>query len=272
MFKYQKIQTLPSQYLLCYRGTIMKVIPVIDVLNGVAVHGIRGERKQYQPLKSTLCRSVNPLDIALSFDSLGFSSLYLADLDAILGKTTNFNIYRQIMTKTRLDLMVDAGIADITKAEEVLATDVSKIVIGTETLDSLDFVSQAVSAFGEDKVIVSIDQKGGKVLSASEAIASMDAVSVTQKLASLGVRQIILLDLDRVGTEHGINRTVLRNILEQTEVEVLVGGGIQNLHELEELRKLGVSGALVATVLHNGKLTVDELKSANFLYVKMGIR
>jgi len=243
----------------------MKAIPVIDVLNGVAVHGIRGERERYQPLNSILCRSADPLDIALTFESLGFTSLYLADLDAILGKSANFNIYRQIMTQTRLDLMVDAGIADITKASEVLATEVSKIVVGSETLDSLDFLGQAVKAFGKDKVVVSIDLKEGKVLSASEAIASMDAVSFAQELGKIGVDQIILLDLDRVGTEHGINLALLRRVLEKTGVEVLVGGGIRNLQELEELRKLGVSGALVATILHNGKLQVDELKSASFL-------
>ena len=243
----------------------MKVIPVIDVLNDVAVHGIRGERERYQPLKSTLCKSADPLDIALTFESLGFNCLYLADLDAILGKSANFDIYRQIMTQTRLDLMVDAGIADITRAEEVLATEVSKIVIGSETLSSLDFLGQAVKAFGEDKVIVSIDLKEGKLLSVSEAIASMDAVSFAQKLRKIGINQIILLDLDRVGTEHGINLALLRSVIEKTGVEVLVGGGIRGIQELEELRKLGVSGALVATILHNGKLEVDELKSAGFL-------
>ena len=243
----------------------MKIIPVIDVLNGVAVHGVRGERERYQPLKSTLCRSADPLDIASTFDSLGFSSLYLADLDAILGKSANFNIYRQIMTQTRLDLMVDAGIADISKAEEVLATEVPKIVIGSETLGSLDFLGQAVKAFGEGKVVVSIDLKEGKVLSVSEAIASMDAVSFAQELRKIDIDQIILLDLDRVGTEHGINLALLRSVLEKTGVEVLVGGGIRSLQELEELRKLGVSGALVATILHNGKLQIDELKSASFL-------
>jgi len=243
----------------------MKIIPVIDVLNGVAVHGVRGERERYQPLKSTLCRSADPLDIASTFDSLGFSSLYLADLDAILGKSANFSIYRQIMTQTRLDLMVDAGIADISKAEEVLATEVPKIVIGSETLGSLDFLGQAVKAFGEGKVVVSIDLKEGKVLSVSEAIASMDAVSFAQELRKIDIDQIILLDLDRVGTEHGINLALLRSVLEKTGVEVLVGGGIRSLQELEELRKLGVSGALVATILHNGKLQIDELKSASFL-------
>jgi phosphoribosylformimino-5-aminoimidazole carboxamide ribotide isomerase len=243
----------------------MKIIPVIDVLNGVAVHGLRGERERYQPLKSILCRSADPLDIASTFESLGFSGLYLADLDAILGKSANFSIYKQIVTQTSLDLMVDAGIADIARAEEVLATGVSRIVVGSETLDSLDFLDQAVKAFGADKVVVSIDLKQGKVLSASEAIASMDAVSFAQDLGKIGVTQIILLELDRVGTEHGINRTLLQSVLEKTGVEVLVGGGIRSLQELEQLRKLGVSGALVATILHNGKLKVDELKSASFL-------
>lgn len=243
----------------------MKIIPVIDVLNGIAVHGIRGERKQYQPLKSVLCTSADPLDIALTFDSLGFTSLYLADLDAILGKPANFDVYRQIVSQTGLDLMVDAGIADITKAKEVLDTKVSKIVIGSETLSSLEFVSQAVGNFGEDRVVVSIDQKGGKLLSVSEVVTSMDSVSFAQKLAGMGVRQIILLDLDRVGTEHGINRSVLETILETTGIAVLVGGGIKSLQELEELREIGVSGALVATVLHKGKLTVDELNATNFL-------
>ena len=243
----------------------MKIIPVIDVLNGVAVHGVRGERERYQPLKSILCRSADPLDIASTFESLGFSGLYLADLDAILGKSANFSIYRQIVTQTGLDLMVDAGIADISRAEEVLATDVSKIVVGSETLNSLDFLDQAVKAFGEDRVVVSIDLKQRKVLSASDVIASMDAVSFAQELGKIGVTQIILLELDRVGTEHGINWALLKNVLEKTGSKVLVGGGIQSLQELEELRNLGVSGALVATILHNGKLEVDELKSTGFL-------
>lgn len=244
----------------------MNVIPVIDILNGAAVHGIRGERKRYQPLNSILCRSADqPLNIASAFKSLGFSSLYLADLDAIMGKSANFNIYNQIVAQTSLDLMVDAGITDINKAEKVLATDVPKIVVGSETLGNLDFLGQAVKTFGKDKVVVSIDLKNGKVLSASEAIAAMDIISFAQELGNVGINQIIVLDLDRVGTEHGINLPLLKTVIEETGVEVLVGGGIQSIQELEQLRKLGFSGALIATILHNGKLEVNELKSKGFL-------
>ena len=103
------------------------------------------------------------------------------------------------------------------------------------------------------------------MLSVSETVAQMDPVSLAQELGKVGVKKIILLDLDRVGTEHGINLPLLHTLIEKTGVEVLVGGGIRSLKELEELRELGVSGAIIATILHNRKLDVNELKSAGFL-------
>jgi len=243
----------------------LKIVPVIDVLNGIVVHAIRGERRHYRPLRSVLCSSVDPLDMALTFESLGFGSLYLADLDAILERSTNFALYQRIRTKTNLDFMVDAGVAEITKAEKLVKAGVSKTVIGTETLRSLDFVNQAVKSFGENRVVVSIDLKKGEVMSVSENIKSMNPIPLAQTLEKTGVSQIILLDLDRVGTEHGANLEVLKGVLKKTKVKVLVGGGIRSLQDLEEMRNLGVFGALVATALHNGKLKVGELQSAGFL-------
>jgi phosphoribosylformimino-5-aminoimidazole carboxamide ribotide isomerase len=58
---------------------------------------------------------------------------------------------------------------------------------------------------------------------------------------------------------------MIKKILYTTKLEVLIGGGIRDIQDLRELKKLGVSGALVATALHDGKLKVDELKSAGFM-------
>ena len=227
----------------------MKIVPVIDVLNGVAVHGIRGERKKYQPLKSKLCESTDPHQIAKCFDSLGFTELYIADLDAILNNSVNLSLFGQIVSTTNLGLIVDAGTSDLTQAEELLDGKVSKLVIGSETLKNLEFVSQAIDKFGENTIVVSVDQKEGKLLSKSEQISKLSAFSFVNKLEDLGVAQIIFLDLGRVGTEYGTDLVLVQKIVEKTEVELLVGGGIRSLTELETLRTIGVSGALVATVL-----------------------
>ncbi|MEJ2240649.1 MAG: HisA/HisF-related TIM barrel protein [Candidatus Bathyarchaeota archaeon] len=243
----------------------MKIIPVIDILNGIAVHGIRGERKRYNPLKSILFNYTNPIQIASAFENQGFNSLYIADLDAILKKSPSFDCYKQICRGTNLDLMVDAGISELSKAKELFDTGVSKIVIGTETLNSLDFVNQAIEIFGEERVLVSLDQKGGKIFTISESLSKLDILCAAKRLVNYGVKQIIILDLDRVGTEYGINQELLKKLLETVSIDILVGGGIRNLQELKNLEDLGIHGVLIATILHNGKLTIDELRSAGFL-------
>ena len=112
----------------------MKIIPVIDVLGGVAVHAVRGRRKEYQPLESVLCASTKPADVATALRAIGFGELYLADLDAIAGEQPNFSLFKKVADKSGLDLMVDAGITSIEAAKEVLKSHVPKVIIGTETL------------------------------------------------------------------------------------------------------------------------------------------
>ena len=243
----------------------MEIIPVLDILNGIVVHAVRGRREEYLPVTSTLCKSANPVDVALAFKSLRFNQLYLADLDAILSGLANFSLYRQIKADTGLELMVDAGIADLEKAMRVLESGVSKIIVGTETLNEPDFVKQVVESFGEDRVTVSLDLKEGEVVSVSEVIRSMSPLAVAKAFQKMGITRIIVLDLARVGTRKGVNVGILREILKKVKVEVLTGGGIRDIKDLQLLRHLGVSGVLLATALHSGKITAKELNSAGFL-------
>ena len=60
--------------------------------------------------------------------------------------------------------MVDAGVNDLKKAEKLLDNGVSKLIIGTETLQKKSFVADAVRAFRSERVVVSLDLKGDKVL------------------------------------------------------------------------------------------------------------
>lgn len=243
----------------------MKAIPVLDVLNGTVVHAVRGKREEYAPLTSAICTTTNPADVALAFKSLHFDRLYLADLDAIMAKHMNYALYKRISADSGLELMVDAGIADLEKAGKMLENGVSQIIIGTETLAKLEFVKQAVEAFGEDRVIVSLDLKEGKVMSVSELIQSLDPLVLALALQEMRVGRIIVLDLARVGTGQGVNLAIVKEILEKVKVEVWTGGGIQDINDLLRLRQLGVSGVLLATALHSGRITARELNSYGFL-------
>jgi phosphoribosylformimino-5-aminoimidazole carboxamide ribotide isomerase len=243
----------------------LKIIPVIDILSGITVHAVRGRRSEYQPLKSMLCTSTDPLDVASAFKALGFSELYIADLDAIMGGHPNFSILKQIADTTGLSLMVDAGIADLERAEKLLRSHVSKVIIGTETLPSFSFVREAVKSLGNEQVVVSLDLKGEKVLSGFELGKLGNPLDVLREIQEIGVEQIIMLDLARVGSGEGVNMPLLTEILKNRKVTVLVGGGVRDIADLVELRTVGVFGVLVATALHSGKITLEELKQAGLL-------
>jgi phosphoribosylformimino-5-aminoimidazole carboxamide ribotide isomerase len=243
----------------------MKIIPVLDVLNGVVVHGVGGKREKYYPVKSVLCASSDPVNVASTFRSLGFDELYVADLDAILSNNANFSLYKQVRAVTDVNLMVDAGVSDLEKARKVLENEVSKIIIGTETLEKLDFVKEAVKLFGKNRVIVSLDLKGGKVVSRDSYISEKSPVELAKTFQRMNVAQIIVLDLARVGMNKGLDLKIVKEILEQTRVEMLTGGGVRDITDLEMLRSMGVSGVLVATALHNGRLAIKNLKQSGFI-------
>jgi phosphoribosylformimino-5-aminoimidazole carboxamide ribotide isomerase len=243
----------------------LKVIPVIDILNGIVVHAVRGERDKYSPLKSVLCESADPVDVARVLRATGFSELYIADLDAITGRTINQDALRRIRAETSSTIMVDAGINTIEKARGLLKLGVSNIVIGTETLSDLRFIKRALEIFGVDRVIVSIDILENKILSLSVFIKSYKPIEFAKFLEGAGVTKAIILDLKRVGSEEGPNLTLVKEVIGRTNLEVYVGGGIRNIMDLEELRRVGVSKALIATALHKGIITPQALKDRSFL-------
>lgn len=243
----------------------MKVIPVIDVLNGIVVHAVRGIRKEYQPLQSVLTKSVKPLEVTLTFRNIGFTDLYVADLDAIIDCSTNFNILKNISDESDIELMVDAGVTSIERAQKMLDSGVSKLIIGTETLQKKSFVSDSIRLFGSERVVVSLDLKGNKILVKLGFDGCNDPFCLLKQFKAMGVSRVIVLDLLRVGSGEGVSVDFLKKVIAEVDIDVYVGGGVRDINDLVELKNLGVSGALVATALHTGKISIDQLKQEDLL-------
>ncbi|MHC1586280.1 MAG: HisA/HisF-related TIM barrel protein [Candidatus Hecatellaceae archaeon] len=237
-----------------------RVIPVIDVKGGVAVHAKAGRRESYQPIKSWLTVKPDPVGLAQALEATyGFRELYLADLDAIEGVAPlNLNLLSETASLTSLQLMVDGGFRSLREAEEALKAGASKVIFATETLPSLKILEQAVKAYGE-RVVASVDTFGGKLLASSPELASLPMPELLKKLGEVGVSSLLILDLERVGAKSGVNLPLIQLALKLFDGEILVGGGVRSLKDLEELAELGVSGALVATAIHERRIRPEEL-------------
>ena len=243
----------------------LKIIPVIDILKGIAVHAVRGRRERYQPLKSVLLGSADPIDVGVQLRELGFRDCYVADLDAITGGNPDFSLIKRLADKSDLELIVDAGVNSLAMVKKLFAYEVSAVIIGTETLSDVKFVAKAVAAFGSGKIIVSLDLMGNHVLGKVELGSFVDPVALLREFCNMGVSQFIVLDLTRVGSGEGVNASLLSKMLRGVKTNFFVGGGVRDIGDLQKLKDLGVSGVLIATALHSGKISPVKLKQAGLM-------
>ena len=243
----------------------MKIIPVLDILNSTVVHARGGIRDKYRPLITSLFPSSDPVDIVVKFEEMGFRDLYLADLDSIIKKQTNFDLLEKIRDCSEIKLMVDAGVTNKELAISLFKRNVQKVIIGTETLTSIVFLEQAIKFFGKEKIVLSLDLINGNILNKFNLKNPKKPVIFLEKIEKLGVSQIIILDLKRVGSKKGVDLQLINKILKSYDFEVYVGGGIWKLDDLIKLDKLGVSGSLIGTALYLNLIDVAVLKEKNLI-------
>ncbi|MCS7117063.1 MAG: HisA/HisF-related TIM barrel protein [Nitrososphaerota archaeon] len=234
---------------------------VIDIMRGKAVHAIGGKRDEYQPIRSPICATSNPIDIAKVFkDLFNLDELYVADLDAIMGRGSNLGIISRICSEVGMKVMLDSGINNASHVDEIFDAGVSKLVLGTESMTTINHLRDLIGSFGGEQIVPSIDVVDGKVISKCMGLMGERPARVAMKLESMGVVELILLDISRVGTERGVDMGLVREVVNAVRVPVLVGGGIRSLDDILCLKKEGASGVLVATALHKGALTKDDIE------------
>lgn len=233
----------------------------MDLQAGAVVHAIRGERAQYRPLKSVLCDNAEPLAVASAFrNKLGLAEIYVADLDAIQGRRPHQETIAALAHQGGMEILLDAGASDVETVQDLLAWGVKKVIVGAETLPSLERLSSLRAAIPGNCLIFSLDMQNGQVLSRCAQLAALGPLAALEHLQEAGWEEVIWLDLARVGTGIGIDDALVSDARRRFPgISLIVGGGIRQASELDGLQTLGVSGVLVATALHQGAITEQHV-------------
>jgi phosphoribosylformimino-5-aminoimidazole carboxamide ribotide isomerase len=240
------------------------IIGVIDLKDGKAVHARGGRRETYAPVAQSAGVSIdgNAVTLARAYvEAFGLDTIYVADLNAIAGDTPHDEVVRGI-GGCGASLMVDAGVRRARDAQRIAGAGERTIVVGLETLQSFDALSEICGSCSS--VAFSLDLRDGVPLSGGAAGAGETPEEIAVKAASAGAEAIIVLDVARVGTGSGPDLQTVRRIRQRvSEAAVLAGGGVRNLADLGELARIGCDGALVASALHDGRLTAADVAAAS---------
>jgi len=240
----------------------MRVIPVIDLRRGVAVHAVRGERERYRPLRSRIAAGADPVAVTRAVrERFGLRELYVADLDAIAGGHGQPDVVAALAREA--SAMVDAGATGAEAVARLLGRGAARVVVGTESLPGAAALRSLRDALPEAPIVLSLDLRDGRLLSPDPALAGLGAADALARLApDAGVREAIVLDLARVGSAEGPDLAAIAELHARfPDVELLAGGGVRHAGDLRALVRAGAAGALVATALHSGALDPADLRA-----------
>jgi phosphoribosylformimino-5-aminoimidazole carboxamide ribotide isomerase len=241
----------------------MAILPVLDLMQGLVVRGVAGRREEYRPIVSRLVHSAEPLAVARAFrDQFGLGEIYLADLDAIQHGVPQLAIYKRLC-ESDFRLWIDAGIR--TSGDDVLAPLMemgTSVVVGLESVAGPVELQEIVARVGAGNIVFSLDLKAGQPLGRTGLWPNPDAWSIAaHAITALGVRRLIVLDLSRVGVGAGVGTDEICGRLKQAfpKVEITAGGGVREMADVNRLTSIGVDRVLVASALHDGRLTPADL-------------
>ena len=239
----------------------MRIIGVIDLKDGQAVHARGGRREEYHAVSNATGTAINGDAVQLAgvyLNTFGLTDIYVADLDAIGSAAANDHVVRSICG-LGANVLVDAGVTSLDAARRVAATGADGVIVGLETLESFESLRQLCEHY---PVIFSLDLRNGAPM-CSAALDPLSPEDLARQAVTAGAQAIIVLDVARVGGQAGPDLQMLKRIrLVVRESQVLAGGGVRSLSDLQQLANIGCDGALVATALHDGRLTASDVSVA----------
>lgn len=238
----------------------MQLLPVLDISAGRVVRGVAGKRDAYQPVDSRLGADAGVLTIAEGFRrEFDLRRLYVADLDAIERDCPNLDAYRHL-AGAGFELLIDAGLRDLDRARHLFDAGAHAVIAGLETSPGPQHVARLISEFGADRVLFSLDLQQGQPLTGSPEWGD-NPFEIGRHLIDIGVRRLIVLDLAGVGVASGVSTLglCLRFREYADRLELITGGGVRDVDDLQSLARAGIDAALVASALHDGSITMSDV-------------
>jgi phosphoribosylformimino-5-aminoimidazole carboxamide ribotide isomerase len=228
----------------------MEIIPVIDLKGGAVVRARHGDRALYRPIETPLAATSNPVDVVAGLLRLHlFRTLYVADLDAIEGRGDAGACLDRIAERfPTLGLWVDDGCADRPSADTLLAKHAgASLVLGSESQRDTRLLGTLCD---DPRVLLSLDFRGDAFQGPPALLAD----------SSVWPTHLIVMTLARVGSGSGPDLDRLQEIIKRAGPRrVYAAGGLRDRGDLAALRAIGAAGVLVASALHDGRLSAEDL-------------
>ena len=239
-----------------------RIIPCLDVADGRVVKGIRFRDH----------RDVGEIvDHALRYRDEGADELVFYDITASAdGRSLDTDWVRRVSAVIDIPFSVAGGIRDVDTAARCLSAGADKVSINSPALERPELIADLAEAFGRQCVVLGIDslrsaagdwrikQYTGRPDATQDA--GRETIAWAVEATALGAGEIVLNCMDRDGVRGGYDLEQLRALIAAVDVPVVISGGAGTLADFADAFAAGASGALAASVFHDRRIAIPDLK------------
>jgi cyclase len=237
-----------------------RVIVCLDVDDGRVVKGV-----QFRDLRDV----GEPASLAERYEREGADEIVFLDVTAsVQRRDTMFDVVRRTAERLFIPLTVGGGVRSADDVGRSLRSGADKVSINSAAVANPPVLTEAAARFGAQCVVASIDAKrtaperwevythGGR------RPTGLDAVQWAARCTSLGAGEILLTSIDQDGARTGYDLELTAAVSAAVSVPVIASGGAGTpAHVGAALEQGGADAALVAGIVHDGVVTVSEIKT-----------
>ena len=236
-----------------------RVIPCLDVDAGRVVKGTR-----FQDLRD----AGDPVAMAARYDLEGADELVFLDITATIeGRQATLDVISSTAEQVFIPLTVGGGVRDVDGVNALLRAGADKVSLNSAAVRDPALLARCADRFGTQCMVIAIDARrrgdGWEVvIDAGRTAVDLDAVEwAAEATAERGAGEVLVTSMDRDGTGEGYDLELLKAITGAVNVPVVASGGAGDLeHFAAALQEGGADAVLAASRLHDGELTIRQIK------------
>ena len=240
-----------------------RIIPCMDIADGRIVKGVH-----FLNLRD----AGDPVEQARLYDEAGADELAFLDISATHeGRATVVEMVRRVADQVFLPLTVGGGIRTVEDMRGILLAGADKVSVNSAAVRRPELLSEGADRFGAQCILLAIDARlrpgpadeprWEVVINGGRTATGLEAVEWAARGVELGAGEILLTSMDADGTLAGFDLRLTRAVAEAVHVPVIASGGAGRAEHFAEVLTEGkADAALAASLFHDGKLRIADLK------------
>ncbi|MCR5289338.1 MAG: imidazole glycerol phosphate synthase subunit HisF [Treponema sp.] len=238
-----------------------RIIVCLDVKDGRTTKGVQFQNN---------IDIGDPVEMAATYYKQGVDELVFYDIMASTrGRGPILDLIARVASQVFIPFCVGGGIGSVEDIRSTILAGAEKISLNSQAVKNPSLITEGARIFGNQCIVLGMDAakdesmpSGYRVyINGGRVKTELDARQWAQKAVSLGAGEIVLNSIDADGTKAGYELQLTRMIAESVPVPVIASGGAGTVaHMKDALTEGKADAALIATMVHSGKYTVQGIK------------